>query len=141
TETPSQSVSSFDHLVTQWMSTVIFSLGSARNSSHVQRCSSSTSPVIVKSHWSSGGCGVGPADRTGKSFVTYWPGGSRPRGASSRRRPLKPREMIGGMGSPSVGDGETRAAGRALQPLVTGRLLGRLLRNPLERLRPEGGNQ
>ena len=37
TETPSQTVSSFDHLVTQWMSTVISSLGSARNSSHVQR--------------------------------------------------------------------------------------------------------
>src|SRR5215510_1357192 len=32
TETPRQVVSSFDHLVTQWMSTVGVSLGSARSS-------------------------------------------------------------------------------------------------------------
>ena len=37
TETPFHVVSSFDHLVTQWMSTVTSSLGRARNSSHVQR--------------------------------------------------------------------------------------------------------
>src|SRR5918997_252579 len=35
TETPSQVVPSFDHLVTQWMSVVISSGGSARNSSQV----------------------------------------------------------------------------------------------------------
>ena len=35
-ETPSQLVSSFDHFVTQWMSTVGSSVGSCRNSSHVQ---------------------------------------------------------------------------------------------------------
>ena len=34
-ETPFQTVSSFDHLVTQWTSTVTVSLGSARNSSRV----------------------------------------------------------------------------------------------------------
>jgi hypothetical protein len=34
-ETPSQLVPSFDHLVTQWMSFVISSEGSALNSSHV----------------------------------------------------------------------------------------------------------
>jgi hypothetical protein len=36
-ETPCHGVSSFDHFVTQWMSTVTSSLGNARNSSHVQR--------------------------------------------------------------------------------------------------------
>src|SRR5918995_6338198 len=93
TETPCQTVSSFDHLVTQWMSTVTSSLGSARNSSHVHRRGSSTSPTIEKSQRSSGVRGVGPADRTGKSLVTYWPGGTRLVGASVRR-PLKPREVI-----------------------------------------------
>src|SRR3712207_4965987 len=75
------------------MSRVISSLGSARNSSHVQRRGSSTSPTIEKSHRSSGVCGVGPADRTGKSRVTNWPGGTRSAEAASRR-PRKPREMI-----------------------------------------------
>ena len=37
TETPAQLVSSFDHLVTQWMSTVTVSRRQRRNSSHVQR--------------------------------------------------------------------------------------------------------
>src|ERR687894_2342031 len=82
------------------MSTVTSSLGSARNSSQVQRRGSSTSPMIEKSHCSSGRCGVGPADRTGKSLVRYWPGGTRPLGASSRR-PRKPREVIGGILPPS----------------------------------------
>src|SRR5215831_4490707 len=103
TETPRQIVSSFDHFVTQWMSTVTSSLGSARNSSHVQRLGSSTSPVIDKSHWSSGVCGVGPAERTGKSGVRYWPGGTRSVGPSERL-PRKPREMIGGISPPSSGD-------------------------------------
>ena len=96
TRTPCHTVSSFDHLVTQWMSRVTSSAGSARNSSHVQRRGSSTSPAIVKSHRSSGVCGVGPADKTGKSLVTYCPGGRRPAGAFSRR-PRNPREMIGGI--------------------------------------------
>src|SRR5215831_4788213 len=74
------------------MSTVICSLGRARNSSHVQDTESSTSPSMVNVHRSSGVCGVGPAERTGKSVVTYWPGGTRSRGASERARPRKPRE-------------------------------------------------
>src|SRR5215217_1493017 len=85
------------------MSTVTSSLGSARNSSHVQRRGSSTSPTIEKSQRSSGVWGVGPAERTGKSLVRYCPGGTRSPGPSSRR-PLKPREMIGGI-APPVGDG------------------------------------
>src|ERR1700758_1680359 len=101
-ETPRHMVSSLDHLVTQWMSRVTSSAGSARNCSHVQRRGSSISPTIVKLHRSSGVCGVGPADRTGKSLVTYWPGGIRP-GGTSCRRPRKPREMIGGI-CPPPGD-------------------------------------
>src|SRR5919106_2942712 len=86
------------------MSRVTSSLGRARNSSHVQRRGSPTSPTMEKPHWSSGVCGVGPAERTGKSVVAYWPGGTRSRGTSSRPRPLKPREMIGGITPPSVGE-------------------------------------
>src|ERR671912_2146323 len=94
TETPSQVVPSFDHLVTQWMSLVISSEGKARNSSHDQVLGPSTSPSIVKSHSSRGVRGVGPAERTGKPSTRYWPGGTRSEVPSgSRRRPRKPREM------------------------------------------------
>jgi hypothetical protein len=50
TETPVHSVSSLDHLVTQWMSTVICSLGSEVSSSQVHETGSSTAPLIVKLH-------------------------------------------------------------------------------------------
>ena len=46
-------------------------------------------PSIVKVHWSSGVCGVGPAERTGKPPTRCWPGGIRlasPLG-SRRRNP------------------------------------------------------
>jgi hypothetical protein len=88
-ETPSQSVSSLDHEVTQWMSQRTGSAGSARSSSHVQRSGSSIMPSIVKVHWSSGVWGVGPAERTGKPPTRCWPGGIRlasPLG-SRRRNP------------------------------------------------------
>src|SRR5215831_60221 len=103
TETPCQTVSSFDHLVTQWMSRVISSLGRARNSSQLQPRGSSNSPMIEKSHSSSDVCGVGPAERTGKSRVTYWPGGTRAGSTSAARRPWNPRDTnarllsLGGM--------------------------------------------
>src|SRR5204863_10027206 len=84
-----------DHLVTQWMSRVISSLGRARNSSHVQRHGPSSSPRIEKSHRSSAVCGVGPAESTGKSAVTYWPGGTRAGSTSAARRPRNPRETVG----------------------------------------------
>jgi hypothetical protein len=71
TETPVQVVSSLDHFVTQWMSAVTVSRGSAMNSSHGHDTASSAAPLIVKLHSSSGVCGVGPADSTGKSRVTY----------------------------------------------------------------------
>src|SRR5215467_10128983 len=38
-------------------------------------------------------CGVGPAERTGKSIVTYCPGGSRIFGVCCCRLDLKPREI------------------------------------------------
>src|SRR5207244_12580400 len=50
-------------------------------------------PSIVNVHSSSGVCGVGPADKTGKSSVRYWPGGNRPL-SSPRPRPRNPRETI-----------------------------------------------
>src|SRR5215813_4629144 len=40
-------------------------------------------------------CDVGPADRTGKSVVTYCPGGKRFFGACCCRLDLKPREIGG----------------------------------------------
>src|SRR5205807_2975334 len=80
--------------VTQWISTVAASAGSAMNSSQVQDTGVSTAPAIVKLHSSNGVCGVGPADSTGKSPVTYCPGGTREGSATGRRRPVKPR-LIG----------------------------------------------
>src|SRR5690349_7405675 len=74
------------------MSRVISSLGRVRDSSHVQRRGSSSSPTIEKSHTSRAVCGVGPAERTGKSRVTYWPGGTRAGSTSVGRRPRNPRE-------------------------------------------------
>src|ERR1700730_3328333 len=91
-DTPVHKVSSLVHLVTQWMSTVKLSLGSLRNSSHVHRFGSSTSPTIDSVHSDSGTRGVGPADRTGKSLTTCWPGGTRELSAPSRRLPRNPRE-------------------------------------------------
>src|SRR5262245_1180601 len=74
------------------MSAVTGPLGSARNSSHVHV--RSVPPFsIVNVHRSSGVCGVGPAESTGKARVTDWPGGTRAGSASVfRRRPRKPRE-------------------------------------------------
>jgi hypothetical protein len=102
TETPFQVVSSLDHLVTQWMSTVSVSEGSARNSSHGHDTAFCTWPWIVNVHSSSGVCGVGPADSTGKSDVTYCPGGTRDGSATGRRRPKKPRDT-GDISSPPCG--------------------------------------
>src|ERR1700693_3251730 len=75
------------------MSRVSVSVGSLRNSSHVQFLSLSTSPVIENVQSVSGVRGVGPAERTGKSLTRYWPGGSRLACPWSRGRPWKAREM------------------------------------------------
>ena len=92
-ETPVQVVSSFVHCVTQWMSTVGVSRGSASSSSHVHETSRSTAPRTVKLQSTAASGGVGPTASTGKSGVSYWPGGSRE--GSAGRRPWKPR-AIGG---------------------------------------------
>src|SRR5581483_12429883 len=96
TETPSHAVSSLDQRVTQWMSVVSFSDGRARNSSQVQLFGWRP-PSTENVHRDSAVLGVGPADRTGKSRVRYWPGGIRSAGAAARLR-WKPRET-GGMSS------------------------------------------
>src|SRR3954470_14585881 len=77
------------------MSVVIFSRGSFWNSSHVQRADFPVTSLSVKSHLSTGLRGVGPAERTGKSRVSYWPGGSRDAASLLGRRPRNPREIGG----------------------------------------------
>ena len=86
-------MSSFDHCVTQWMSTVNVSAGSAWSSSHDHARSRSTAPEIVSRQSSAASIGVGPVASTGKSRVRYWPGGSR--SGSGGGRPRKPRETTG----------------------------------------------
>ena len=50
--------------------------------------------------------GVGPAERTGKSGVTYWPGGTRLAASTCRLLPVNPREMnLLAMITPSPDDG------------------------------------
>jgi len=96
TATPRQVVPSFDQWVTQWMSRVTSSAGRVWNCSQVHVRGSSTAPLIVNDHWSSGVWGVGPADSTGKSLTTYWPGGTRSASARSASwRRWKPRENGG----------------------------------------------
>lgn len=60
---------------------------------HVQLTGSRTRPSMVKVHWSRGVRGVGPAESTGKSGVTCWPGGSGSGAVGWRLLPTKPREM------------------------------------------------
>src|SRR5262249_48192560 len=91
-ETPSQTVPSFDHRVTQCMSTVMVSAGNSRKDFQFHRRKMSVPSLIVNSHRSRDTCGVGPADRTGKSVVRYCPGGSFT--SAALRRPKKPREMV-----------------------------------------------
>src|ERR671910_528196 len=92
TETPSQTVPNLDHLVTQWMSAVMGSRGSTWNSSHVHRAVRPSGLRSVKSHAPGATRGVAPAESTGKSRVSYWPGGSRSAAAADRGRPRNPRE-------------------------------------------------
>src|SRR5438067_896551 len=90
--TPSQCVPSFDHRVTQCRSTVTFSVGSSRNDFQFHCRKTFVPSSTVNSHFSSGMCGVGPAERTGKAVVRYCPGGSFT--SSAARLPKKPREMV-----------------------------------------------
>src|SRR5581483_5502166 len=95
-DTPFQRVPSLDHFVTQWMSTTISLAGSASSSLHDRRKSSPPSGASKENDQRSSEVrGVGPADRTGKSSVTYWPGGTRPAALSLRRLPVNPLVAIG----------------------------------------------
>src|SRR6266550_5029973 len=75
------------------MSTVTLSRLSATNSSQVHRADCPSGLLSVRSQTESGVRGVGPAERTGKSRVSYWPGGSLPAAPSGCRRPRNPREI------------------------------------------------
>src|SRR4029077_13077359 len=83
---------SFDHLVTQWISVVMASVGSSRNSFQFHCRMAFFPSSIVNSHCSSGTGAVGPAERTGKSSVRYCPGGSLT--SAAPRRPTKPRDSV-----------------------------------------------
>src|SRR5215469_12633063 len=91
-DTPSQDVPSFDQRVTQCRSTVMLSVGKLRNDFQSHRRKTLEPSSITNSQRSSGTCGVGPADKTGKSVVRYCPGGSLT--SIGVRRPEKPLEMI-----------------------------------------------
>src|SRR5215471_5964754 len=104
------------------MSVVTVSAGSARNSSQVH-CAGVAPPSTRKSHSSSGVCGVGPAERTGKSSVRYWPGGSLPSGPSLRR-PRNPRDTSGGTSGEACHNG---AVSKVAEPGLTGPWLAQRL--------------
>src|SRR5512140_2943364 len=70
TSTPSQDVSSFDHLVTQWMSRIWWLLGRALNSAQFHLATGFGPTFSVKDQSPRLICGVGPADSTGKSAVS-----------------------------------------------------------------------
>src|SRR5580692_404731 len=123
-ETPCQWVPSLDHWVTQWMSVVMSSSGSAVNCFQFQRVVPPVSVVTVNVQVARLTCGVGPAWRTGKPRSRYWPGGSL---GSSRRRPVKPRVMTlmwcpprssVELRPPVAGDAAARAGHRLLPRVV-----------------------
>jgi hypothetical protein len=64
-------VSSLDRRVTQWMSAVTVSAGSAWKSAQVQDLSVPLPGRIENVQSGSGVCGVGPADSSAKPGVTY----------------------------------------------------------------------
>src|SRR5206468_12725324 len=92
--TPSQVVSNFDHLVTQWMSPRQVVCGSASNSLQVQAASGFGPSLSVKRHVARSTRGVGPIDSTGKSSVLYWPGGRRAATSFVGGLPENPRVAI-----------------------------------------------
>ena len=100
TSTPSQAVSNFDHAVTQWMSRVIFDCGSALNSAHDHSATGLARTFSVNVQSSVEMRGLGPADSTGKSSVTYWPGGSLLVTSRGGCRPPNPRVTITSTPSP-----------------------------------------
>src|SRR5580704_8913703 len=75
------------------MSVLIVVCGSASNWSQLHLPSGEPFSCRAKVQFSTLICGVGPAERTGKSVVTYCPGGTLFLGVCSCRVDLKPREM------------------------------------------------
>ncbi len=106
--------------------------GSAWNSSQVHLPRSDPPSCRASVHRSSGVSGVGPALRTGKSSVRYWPGGSLFRSALAPGRPVKPLVVImGGLWS----------AGRRYRRrnnLVSANFISGPIRSPLA---PTSGNR
>src|SRR5262249_19046441 len=92
--TPSHGMFSFDQLVTQWISRVIFVLGNELNSLQVQLAIGRGPFFRAKDHFSSETLGVGPADKTGKSSTRCCPGGIRPASSFGGCFPMKPRVTI-----------------------------------------------
>src|SRR5207249_10467091 len=81
--TPSQTLSSFDQRVTQWMSDVTVARGNFRNSGHVQVTARSTRPKQRNVQRAGSNRGVRPYARTGHLAVSVCPGGTRPASAGS----------------------------------------------------------
>src|SRR5262245_63735994 len=115
------------------MSTVSWVRGSAWNSSQVHLPTSDPLSCKARLHLSSDVCGVGPALRTGKSSVTYWPGGTRRWSALARPRPVKPLVVIIGgsfgvappcattrSGDRAAADSEPRHGGPSCRQLLAG---------------------
>src|SRR3954464_14339279 len=94
-DTPSQVVSNFDQAVTQWMSPVQTVRGSWLNSSHDQLAIGLEPCFRVNFQSARSICGVGLADRTGKSWVACCPGGKRAAISGPTRRPVKPLVTMG----------------------------------------------
>ncbi|CPU63700.1 Uncharacterised protein [Mycobacteroides abscessus] len=113
-ETPRQDVPNFDQRVTQWMSTVGSSWGSARRSAHDQERVAPVSVVTSKRQVAVSTRGVGPAESTGKPVSTYWPGGSAT--PCGRGRPWKPGVRVlmahGRRGPPGRARGQASASPR-----------------------------
>src|SRR4051794_15742861 len=89
-ETPSQCMPNFDHVVTQWIGPSYPLWGRAWISSHVHVVGELTRPAMVKVHAAVSIFGVTSAVNTGHDDpVSYWPGGSRT--SAALRRPVNPR--------------------------------------------------
>src|SRR5438132_9350615 len=97
---PRHVVSSLIHMLTLLRSAVTVSLGSFRNTYQLHETGDLTMPSIRNDHWSSGVCGVGPAESTGKSVTRYCPGGRRSSTSAGRRRPRNPRDIKPAMAYP-----------------------------------------
>src|SRR5437588_381986 len=90
--TPSHTLSSFDHAVTQWTSLVIVTWGSARKSSH-DHSAPSHKPVQRKRHVFGSNGGTGLAESTGQPRVRCWPGGMRAAISGSFLRNISARRL------------------------------------------------